>query len=99
MSEVNPGKRKEKCENCTKQVSSRLRISASEKLNVRNVTLLSSDQSIVLPQCNKRQSDDGANSQQEGDEVNGQVMFVTLPVMKTNVLNFFGAFILTFVLF
>ncbi|XP_044193265.1 nuclear prelamin A recognition factor isoform X1 [Thunnus albacares] len=42
MSEVNTGKRKEKCENCTKQ-------------------------------CNKKQSDDGVSSQQERDEVNGQV--------------------------
>ncbi|XP_053197646.1 nuclear prelamin A recognition factor isoform X1 [Scomber japonicus] len=42
MSEVNIGKLKEKCENCTKQ-------------------------------CNKKQTDDGAGSQQEGDEVNGQV--------------------------
>ncbi|KAM7382105.1 hypothetical protein PAMA_012804 [Pampus argenteus] len=42
MSEVNTGKRKEKCENCTKQ-------------------------------CNKKQSDDGVRSQQEREEVNGQV--------------------------
>ncbi|XP_039990454.1 nuclear prelamin A recognition factor isoform X1 [Xiphias gladius] len=42
MSEVNIAKRKEKCENCTKQ-------------------------------CSKRQSEEGANSQQERDEVNGQV--------------------------
>ncbi|KAM9837255.1 nuclear prelamin A recognition factor isoform 1-T2 [Aulostomus maculatus] len=42
MSEVQIGKRKEKCENCTKQ-------------------------------CNKKQSDDGVNSHQEGEEVNGQV--------------------------
>ncbi|KAM3591656.1 uncharacterized protein V6R79_005370 [Siganus canaliculatus] len=42
MSEINVGKRKEKCENCTKQ-------------------------------CNKKQSDEGANSHQEKDEVNGQV--------------------------
>nr|XP_046232552.1 nuclear prelamin A recognition factor isoform X2 [Scatophagus argus] len=41
MSEVNIAKRKEKCENCTKQ-------------------------------CNKKQSDDPANSNQESDEVNGQ---------------------------
>ncbi|XP_041672480.1 nuclear prelamin A recognition factor [Cheilinus undulatus] len=42
MSEVNVGKRKEKCENCTKQ-------------------------------CNKKQSEDGANSYKERDEVNGQM--------------------------
>ncbi|XP_005934439.2 nuclear prelamin A recognition factor isoform X1 [Haplochromis burtoni] len=42
MSEVNIAKRKEKCENCTKQ-------------------------------CNKKQSQDGANSNQESEEVNGQV--------------------------
>ncbi|XP_071329327.1 nuclear prelamin A recognition factor isoform X3 [Trachinotus anak] len=42
MSEVNVGKRKEKCENCTKQ-------------------------------CNKKQSDEGAASQPERQEVNGQV--------------------------
>ncbi|XP_044035274.1 nuclear prelamin A recognition factor isoform X2 [Siniperca chuatsi] len=42
MSEVNIVKRKEKCENCTKQ-------------------------------CNKKQGEDGANSHQERDEVNGQV--------------------------
>lgn len=42
MSEVNIPKRKEKCENCTKQ-------------------------------CNKKQSEDGASSDQGKDEVNGQV--------------------------
>lgn len=42
MSEVNIAKRKEKCENCTKQ-------------------------------CNKKQGENGANSQEEKDEVNGQV--------------------------
>ncbi|XP_041818479.1 nuclear prelamin A recognition factor isoform X3 [Chelmon rostratus] len=42
MSEVNIAKRKEKCENCTKQ-------------------------------CNKKQSENGANSHQERDEVNGQM--------------------------
>ncbi|XP_049420235.1 nuclear prelamin A recognition factor [Epinephelus fuscoguttatus] len=42
MSEVNIPKRKEKCENCTKQ-------------------------------CNKKQSDDGANSHQEREIVNGEV--------------------------
>ncbi|XP_028264354.1 nuclear prelamin A recognition factor [Parambassis ranga] len=41
MSEVNTGKRKEKCENCTKQ-------------------------------CNKKQSEDGANSHKETEEVNEQ---------------------------
>ncbi|KAA8581087.1 hypothetical protein FQN60_002668 [Etheostoma spectabile] len=41
MSEVNIPKRKEKCENCTKQ-------------------------------CNKKQSDEGANAHQEREEVNGQ---------------------------
>ncbi|KAM6964090.1 nuclear prelamin A recognition factor isoform 2-T2 [Tautogolabrus adspersus] len=42
MSEVNIGKRKEKCENCTKQ-------------------------------CNKKQSEDDADSLKETDEANGQV--------------------------
>ncbi|XP_058476299.1 nuclear prelamin A recognition factor isoform X2 [Solea solea] len=42
MSEVSLAKRKEKCENCTKQ-------------------------------CNKKQNDDGADSQQEKEEVNGQI--------------------------
>ncbi|XP_026171949.1 nuclear prelamin A recognition factor isoform X3 [Mastacembelus armatus] len=42
MSEVNIAKRKEKCENCTKQ-------------------------------CNKKQSDEAADSHQERDDINGQV--------------------------
>lgn len=31
---------------------------------------------LIYSQCNKKQTDDGAGSQQEGDEVNGQVMAV-----------------------
>lgn len=31
-------------------------------------------------QCNKKQSDNGADSHQEGDEVNGQVKCVCSPV-------------------
>lgn len=74
MSEVNIAKRKEKCENCTKQVGFVL----SQLILLYKCwdwkTMCWSEVLIFLTQCNKKQSEDGANSNQEGEEVNGQVV-------------------------
>lgn len=68
MSEINLTKRKEKCENCTKQVSFWICMSGACEIHGFYLVFWSSSL-----QCNKKNSHDGADSPQEKDEVNGQV--------------------------
>lgn len=68
MSEINLTKRKEKCENCTKQVSFWIYKMAACEIHGFYLFFLS-----FSSQCNKKNSNDGAGSHQEKDEVSGQV--------------------------
>lgn len=66
MSEVGRTKRKEKCENCTKQVSVRCFPHGEGGLLVPHL-------SVICQQCNKKQTEDGVGPDPEQEEVNEQV--------------------------